>query len=109
MTQDEGASSVKAQVRHANSSRFSDLSSRGKRRFELLASARFFERGRATHHSEQKRNRMGSFLVGPPVSAAGEDMVTGRRRDFDSATAVELRIHVVRHVCIGRERQRRRR
>jgi hypothetical protein len=75
MTQDEGASSVKAHVRHANSSLFSDLSSRGKRRFELLASALFFGRGQATHHSEQKRNRMGSFLVGPPVSAAGEDIV----------------------------------
>lgn len=35
ITQDEGASSVKLQVRHAKSNLFSDLSSRGNRRLEL--------------------------------------------------------------------------
>jgi hypothetical protein len=48
---------------------------------------------------------MGSFLVGPPVSAAGEDMVMWRRRDFGGATAMGRRYHVDGHVCVGRERQ----
>jgi hypothetical protein len=38
MTQEEGASSVKEHVRHANRSLFSDLSSRGKSKLELFAS-----------------------------------------------------------------------
>ncbi|KAH7408614.1 hypothetical protein DE146DRAFT_629509 [Phaeosphaeria sp. MPI-PUGE-AT-0046c] len=76
ITQDEGASSVKAQVRHANRSLFSDLSSRGNKRLELLASVtvRVSCCLVKAHHSEQKRKRMGSFLAVPPVSGAGEDM-----------------------------------
>tara|TARA_R110002003_G_scaffold116_12_gene10153 strand:+ start:8224 stop:8529 length:306 start_codon:yes stop_codon:yes gene_type:complete len=80
MTQDEGASSVKEHVRQAKSSLFSDLSSRGNRRFELFASVAMSGNPRATHQSEQKRKRMGSFLVEPPVSAAGEDMLVLTRR-----------------------------
>jgi hypothetical protein len=59
---------------------------------------------KATHHSEQNRNRMGSFLVGPPVSAAGEDMVMGRRRDFENAAVAEAAVSRSRaRVCRARE------
>lgn len=76
MTQDEGASSVKVQVRQAKSSLLSTLSSRGNKRLELrLISSDTGNHGRAAHHSEQKRKRIGSL---PPFtrtpSGPGEDI-----------------------------------
>ena len=78
ITQDEGASSVKLHVRQAKSSLFSDLSSRGNSRFELRLFSNVVcrrEQENVTHHSEQKRKRMGSLPpLEPPICAAGDAM-----------------------------------
>lgn len=79
-------------MRQANSSLFSDLSSRGNRRLELgrirLCAWLYSEKA---HHSEQKRKRMGSLPpFAPGISAAGDDMVSYAPSIVEAGVVVEV-------------------